>query len=316
MFHSESSLISVPFHVARGRQYISDLKKEDVELLEDGHPADISFFEGGGGTERTPVEIGILFDTSGSMAIRGLLNPKLFQENLLDGLEGVRLVLYRFDEKLWRMTEPTRDVIVLKSAFDGIVKKKGGVEFRLLLRDKHRTVDAPGTSLIYESAYAALRDLARAEHSAAQLLVIVSDGIEEGLGIPEDAAVAGREGGISVYPLLLGRQQRLMELSDAGQNGDTTQAKSRLTGLHVAENLANNFVRLGPLTGGNSFEPSNLDSGNVRRILQSLTGEVRSLYFAGIHPPETATPHVHKLQIRLRSNAGLKLLGGERVVRY
>jgi hypothetical protein len=64
-------------------QYVNGLKLADFELLVDSRPRPITTFEGS--RKELPVEIVLLFDTSGSVTGNGLLDQKLFRDNLLAG---------------------------------------------------------------------------------------------------------------------------------------------------------------------------------------------------------------------------------------
>jgi len=64
-----------------------------------GRRRKIAVFEGGRFYPRTvPVEISLLFDCSGSMAMAGLINPHVFGPNLLDEFENVRIAIYGFSD--------------------------------------------------------------------------------------------------------------------------------------------------------------------------------------------------------------------------
>jgi hypothetical protein len=45
IFRADTSLILVPFHVARGDAYVTSLKAEDIVLMEGGAPRKFSVFE-------------------------------------------------------------------------------------------------------------------------------------------------------------------------------------------------------------------------------------------------------------------------------
>src|SRR6516164_10772510 len=115
VFQSESALALVRFHVERKHSFADDLKAEDVILLEDGRPRRFTVFEGS--VSRTiPVEMALLFDTSGSVNSEGLLDPLEYKAALLDKLPGVRLSVYSFNDKLFRHCRPTRDGAELAAA--------------------------------------------------------------------------------------------------------------------------------------------------------------------------------------------------------
>ncbi len=97
-FKTGVELINVTATVtdANGR-FVSGLRKEDFRLLEDGQEQQITHFN----SERVPVSLGLVVDTSGSMegekwvSARQALNRFLFQ--LLDRDDEV--FLYRFDNQ-------------------------------------------------------------------------------------------------------------------------------------------------------------------------------------------------------------------------
>ena len=97
-FRTGVELINVTVTVtdANGR-FVSGLRKEDFRLLEDGQEQQVSHFN----SERVPVSLGLVVDTSGSMegerwvSAREALNRFLFQ--LLDRDDEV--FLYRFDNQ-------------------------------------------------------------------------------------------------------------------------------------------------------------------------------------------------------------------------
>ena len=97
-FRTGVELINVTVTVtdANGR-FVSGLRKEDFRLLEDGQEQQVTHFN----SERVPVSLGLVVDTSGSMegerwvSARQALNRFLFQ--LLDRDDEV--FLYRFDNQ-------------------------------------------------------------------------------------------------------------------------------------------------------------------------------------------------------------------------
>jgi VWFA-related protein len=97
-FRTGVELINVTATVTDGTgHFVSGLQKEDFRLFEDGQEQQITHFN----SERVPVSLGLVVDTSGSMegekwqAARQALNRFLFQ--LLDKDDEV--FLYRFDNQ-------------------------------------------------------------------------------------------------------------------------------------------------------------------------------------------------------------------------
>jgi hypothetical protein len=108
---------------------VNGMTASDFQLLVDGVPHAITTFEQGGAVN-TRVEIVLLFDSSGSVHGAGLLDEKAFRENVLAGLPGVTLSVYSFGgppvTSLVRVCGPTPDSLVLRRAFQTVVKKLPG----------------------------------------------------------------------------------------------------------------------------------------------------------------------------------------------
>jgi hypothetical protein len=61
-FGSQVNLVMVPFQVSRSGHFVTDMKMDDVVLLEDGVPREFTVFEGPQNSR--PVELVLLFDTT------------------------------------------------------------------------------------------------------------------------------------------------------------------------------------------------------------------------------------------------------------
>jgi Flp pilus assembly protein TadD len=132
-FHSESSLVLVRFQVSPKKgALISDLRAEDIQILEDGAPQKVALFEGGRFYPRSvPLEITLLFDCSGSVQNAGSLDPNVFGKSLLDEYVNTKVAIYAFADELTRLTTPTRDGAALVKALGAcprILEHKGNRE--------------------------------------------------------------------------------------------------------------------------------------------------------------------------------------------
>src|SRR5262249_44117855 len=123
-FRTETSLALVRFHVVQKKMYADSLRPDDIELLEDGKPQKLALFEGGRAQRRNvPIEIVLLFDTSGSVTEPGLLDPVSIKRNLLDTLPGASISVYRFEGRMRRLVRATRDFGQMQEAFAALLKK-------------------------------------------------------------------------------------------------------------------------------------------------------------------------------------------------
>jgi hypothetical protein len=89
-FRSETQLALTGFHVVLGKRDVTGLTASDFQLSVDGRPRAIATFEQGGQLN-APIEIVLVFDTSGSVSNARLLDEQLFRDNLLARLPGVTI---------------------------------------------------------------------------------------------------------------------------------------------------------------------------------------------------------------------------------
>jgi Ca-activated chloride channel homolog len=123
-FKSGVELINVTATVADATgRFVPGLKQEDFQVFEDDQPVEVTHFS----AERVPVSLGILLDTSGSMA-----GPKIqeaqealgrFLFELLDKQD--QLFLYRFSSRPIMLQDWTRDRQLLARAL-GRIQPNGG----------------------------------------------------------------------------------------------------------------------------------------------------------------------------------------------
>jgi len=123
-FKSGVELINVTTTVSDSNgRFVPDLRKEDFSVFEDNHPVELTHFS----AERVPVSLGIVLDTSGSMAGEKLQEAKnaldRFLYELLD--KDDEIFLYRFSNFPVLLQEWTSDRKLLSRALDRIVANGG-----------------------------------------------------------------------------------------------------------------------------------------------------------------------------------------------
>ena len=316
VFRTDSSLALVRFHVVNKNRYLTGLKPEDVVLLEDGAPRKFTVFENATTARRTvPVEMTLLFDTSGSVVDEGLLDPLAFKETLLDNLEDVAIGVYGFDRNMKRYCGPTRDYPRLQAAFAALgTGGAKGEPIELHLPPKRRADPNSGTWL-YEAVAAVSREAAATPGDATRMVLVFSDGLPSTDSRPEDAAEVDRELGIPVYPVVLGHRKLMERMAEVQQSQQPSEAISgTLNYLMAKQNQIMAFARLGELTGGRSFDPPSITLTVMRSVLSSMVGQVRTEYVIGFVPEASGGPRPHKLEIRLREKDAGKVMGGTRTV--
>jgi len=152
-FRIDSNLILAPVTVtdARGR-YVSDLANEAFTILEDGRPQRIVSIS----REATPISLGVVIDTSGSMvnkwpAVRSAVS------SLLEGLDDRdEMFLLTFADSPWRQLDFTGDPAALATRLGQL-----------------RPV---GSTALYDGVVQAVSQMRRARPGSRKVLFLVSDG--------------------------------------------------------------------------------------------------------------------------------------------
>jgi len=320
IFKAQSTLATLRFHVLRQNHYVTGLKPEDVILLEDGVPRKFTVFENAmSSVASTPVELTLLFDTSGSVMDHGLLDPLVFRESLLDSLPNVRLAVYGFGQSVTRYSLPTRDYEQLQSAFRSLGVRGEGQQFELQLPPKRNAEQ--GVTWLYEAILAVSKEAASTPGQVTRMVMVFSDGLKTTTSKPEDAADLDRELGIPVYPVILGHLDLIKRLEEArmhekpaksskrsGQSPNTPSQKE--LNLEVQEHDVEDFVRMGELTGGRAVDPPGIDLDVMKQVLAGMVTDVRTSYTIGFPVDASPNPKKHKLEVRLADKDAGKVKGG------
>jgi VWFA-related protein len=349
VFRAETSLALVRFHVVNKtkKQYVVDLKPEQIELLEDGRPQKIALFEGpgngaqspggasgagpgpggagpgSGGNRSVPVEIILVFDTSGSVLQEGLLDPVVFKRDLLDSIPNAYLSVYRFETRMRRLAQRTRDLETIRKAFSALDKR---VNFGTVLKLEQHASEKDrkhgiGGSPIFEAVMEAARDASAGPSDMTRQLVIFSDGFATSGTKPAAAARLAQELGIPVSPVVLGhgriieRLQRGVQQQMGDVRGGQREPSADMRRAQSQQQEIEEFASLGELTGGRAFDPRYFTADSLRQMLRFMVGQVRNEYVAGYYPASgEGGKKSYKLSVRLRSKDYGKLLGGTRVM--
>src|SRR5688572_32934494 len=110
-FPSEAELVYVRFHVERKGAYATDVRKEQLRVLEDGKPQPIVVLETSASRDRTVLpEVTLVLDVSSSVMDDRLLDETLIREVLLGSLHAeAKVALCAFGGQLECFAGPTRD---------------------------------------------------------------------------------------------------------------------------------------------------------------------------------------------------------------
>jgi VWFA-related protein len=300
-FRADTNLALVRFQVAPKKgEFVTDLRPEEIVVKEDGAPRKIAVFEGGRFYPRTvPVEISLLFDCSGSMAMAGLINPHVFGPNLLDEYENVRIAIYGFSDDLKRLTTPTRDPETLRSAMAGVL----GVPH--------------GNTPLFQTISALTREVAGPPGDASRMVVIFSDGEAYPLNDTDlwnKTVSDAQELGVALYPVTLQGVATEPAPMGAPPQSSTTDGPAYHAAMRAMSR--DRFAGLGRLTGGQAFA-SAPSTEVLPEILRSLGREIRFEYIVGYYyPAGSGSGKRRRVTVTWSGKGRGEIMGGTRTVVY
>jgi hypothetical protein len=340
-FRIDSSLVLIRFHVQRDEASVTDLKPEDIELLEDGKPHPFTILESG--TARTmPLRLTLLFDL---VDVAPSFSPTAFDAEIftefLKRLPSAEVDIYAYDRLLMPFCRSTRDPMELGKALQTVWKFM--LEFRLKPGESYRLSAPPRDSVpllkadgsgkgngqrggyagsIYDAAVAVAREQASLHGNATRAIMAVSAGYP---GLPPNlVAVTEARLGHPVDPNLQ-LDEALPVLLELGTQLYPVRVHLWFSGLLLrrynesrdVEFLARPFLGLGPATGGLSFAPEQVTGSAMRDILVRVAENVESEQLAAFRPqPTPGGPVKHRLEIRLKPSFKGLITGGVREVTY
>jgi hypothetical protein len=329
-FQSQARLVLLPFHTTRGKDYVTDLERSDIVLLEDGKPREFTIFDTPSTQDRLPLEIVLLFDVNPK--IEYLWDPKdvfrfvqqwdetMSRAMLREERFELRFSIYFCTEKtLYRSARATRDSSVLTTSLRRLfarpsARSEPGTAITLTLPPQRKGVnpgpftnDFPTSPFIsaerrgwpLEAAIGALNDVSAAQDKVARVLIMFSEGIGATTTIPQDVAYHALDLGIPVYPV-------------------ATNFKN-----HVQPDYPRNFFRMhqfeavGKMTGGRAEELTSIDAGALQRIVDGVKSDGVAQYVVGFAPESgSGVLEQHNLEVKLRSATAGIVEGGKRRAVY
>jgi VWFA-related protein len=176
----DCTLVLVPVSVTdRSNRPVTGLDKEDFRLFEDTVEQDVLHFSG----EDTPVSVGLIFDTSGSIGQRLSESRQAAARLLETASHGDEFFLIEFDSRP-RLTVP-------------FTERPEDIHTRLPF------VGSAGNTALYDSIKLALSEM-RGARNTRKALVVISDGIDNAsrYAAPEIRSVL-RETDVQLYAIAL-----------------------------------------------------------------------------------------------------------------
>ena len=328
MFHSQTRLVLLSFHVTHGKNYVADLKQSDIVLLEDGKPRQFSIFDSPATLGRMPLELVLLFDINPRIeyfwdpaAVYRFIpqwNQELTQAILEKEAADIRVSVYScFGQKLYKLCPAGTDARRVTAAIRGLLTPRPTLEgiqaFSLSMPPKRDAVgrgpftnDYPTSYFVsaehrgwpMEAAIGTLNDVAAAQDKVARVFVMFSEGIGATTTVPEDVGNEALDLGIPIYPV----------------------ATNYLG--HIEPQYPRNLFRmrefeaLGKMTGGRSVEYTSIDAAALERILENVKNDGLSQYIVGFVPSSEGAAQEHRLEVKLVSKSSGSLDGGKRRATY
>lgn len=293
-FPSEAELVYVRFHAERKGAPVTDLRKDQLRVLEDGNPQEIAVLETAATRDRTVLpEVTLVLDVSGSVMDERLLDETLIRQVLFGSLHAeARVGLCAFGGRLSCFAEPTRDPAELMRAFAEALRF--GRETR-----------QQGTRL-----YASVADVARqaaARGKAQRAMILFTDALDTEDGNVDDAVEAVTQADVRVYAV---------KVSQAFQ--DTARGRGPFS--RGAPNRAMYDYRkleldaLPEETGGRSFEPGTLDEESLAQIFREIGAEITNEIVVGYVPEGPRTGKKRKVKVELADKSLGRIRDGERTL--
>ena len=286
-------------------KFVANLKPDDFTLLEDGVEQKITHFTQ---DRNIPVSVGILLDTSGSMA---------------DKMRAASGAVQRFLDNI----HPEDDIFLMTFAKD-IHLEQDFTSDRKKLAKAMASLKVGGTTLLYEALKQAIDKVHKGRHDKRAILVI-SDGmdaqnrpatLEELLGTirSSEVLVYGLGTAQSVYadpnehvpftlptPVSATRPPRGVTNS----RGASSRRGNIVGGVNMT--VLNQFASN---SGGQAFLLSDtvIDKGSsdLDKVLTTIAQELRGQYTLGYYPLSLDNGNFHTIKVTTRNNDNVRARSG------
>ncbi len=248
-------------------RYVTNLKKDDFAIFENDVRQEISFFSS---DEQTPVSIGILFDTSGSM---------------IDKLDGVQDAVKHFIDK----THPGDEIFLTR--FGSHVKLVCDfTDDRKRLYKKIQSLEARGSTALYDALNEGLEKVKEGKHRKKAILLI-TDGNDTSSDIGyREALEMVKKSEVLVYCLGIGHGER-------GSFGHFLDIEKDAVDIKVLRSFSD-------ASGGRSYLlEGEHHAGGVDRIDEAIlevARELRQQYSLGYYPTNRAKDGTYR-DIRIKT---------------
>jgi len=138
-------IVSVPVLVYdKAGRFIPDLKKGEIQILEDGVPQEITYLASSLGEDRIPLSIALTLDTSGSMqpSVKFLKEAAMYFTGKLEASDQALVV--QFNESVKSSSEFTDDTDRMDAFINGLQVWGGTALYDAVMYGLDRLRDRPG----------------------------------------------------------------------------------------------------------------------------------------------------------------------------
>lgn len=288
-------------------KFVPNLTADDFTVFEDGEPQKITHFTQ---DHNVPVSVGMLLDTSGSMAGK---------------MQAATGAVERFLNRIH-----SDDDIFLMTFSKGTYVEQDFTSDRRKLARAMMSLRVGGSTYLYEALTEAIEKVQRGKHDKRAILVI-SDGMDSQnkSGALEEVLRKIRGSEVLVYGL--GASQTVY--ADPNEHVPFTlpTPSSTARGPSVVTNARGNATRRGspnPVTGvnmvvlrqfaensgGQSFLLADtfVESGNsdLEKVLTTIAEELRGQYTLGYYPSTVDSGGFHSIKVSARGNYNIRARSG------
>jgi Ca-activated chloride channel homolog len=244
---------------------VTGLSKDNFEIYEDKKRQEVSAFS----TEDTPISVGVIFDTSGSMA---------------DKIEKSRMAINQF----FRNSNPDDEFFVI--AFNDRPEVVSHFSSNLdTLQSKLNFTEAKGRTSLLDAIYLGINEMRQAKYARKTLLIISDGGDNHSRYTDRDIRRSIREADIQMYAI------GIYEPIDA-----RTRTPEEVAGPGLLRELTE-------MTGGREFSIDSVDSLTAAAL--QVGREMRNVYVLGYSPADrNADGKWRKIQVKLRLPKGIPRL--------
>jgi Ca-activated chloride channel homolog len=245
----------------RGR-FAANLKRGDFSVYEDGVKQELAYFDTG---EKVPISLGILFDTSGSMA---------------DKMDDVRDAIEHFVKSV----APGDEIFLIRFSSDAELVQDFTDDRSRILRAINR-LNPRGSTALYDAILLGLQRVAEGKHNR-RALMLVTDGNDTSSSVNLQPTLdLARKSEVIIYALGIGHGER-------GSFGLSRHDRGGIIfGRQIKDEVDMNAMRqFAEATGGEAFQLENAHAGGrdlVDEAAAQVAAELKQQYLLGYYPSNT-----------------------------